>query len=478
MGFSVSLGCTVLCFIVTEVVSYDPWDFSARNLNVWKPSARTVPPARQPYGPSLPRANAWAEVDVSQPRALSDLTPVQVKCGEAQVVVTVNRDLFGTGRLVQAADLTLGSPGCEYTSVDDATETVLFEAGLHECGSTLQMTPDSLIYSTTLYYKPEPRSNSLIVRTSPIEVPIECHYPRRDNVSSKAIKPTWVPFSSTISAEERLTFSLRLMNGSTCVPDDWSDERPSNRYHLGDMMHIQADVNTENHVALRLFIDNCVATPSPGMDSTQYALIDYKGCLVDGRSDDSSSAFISPRPKQDTLQFIVNAFRFAEDPQDLPNICWPYRYTSPAILESQQLTKPQIHQTKRVPSTKQEICKWSPVEGTRDICSCCETRNCGSVGGFSRRVNPSWRRPGRLFQRDLSSSYGDSSKVEAEADVVMGPLFIPDVSTVSRSALEDVMAKTNVQVLLWVTGTAAVLSFVSVILGFLLACKKRNNSAV
>lgn len=37
--------------------------------------------------------------------------------------------------------------------------------------------------------------------------------PRRENVSSNAIRPTWAPFSSTLSAEESLVFSLRLMNG-------------------------------------------------------------------------------------------------------------------------------------------------------------------------------------------------------------------------------------------------------------------------
>lgn len=32
-------------------------------------------------------------------------------------------------------------------------------------------------------------------------------------MTSNAIRPTWAPFSSTLSAEERLVFSLRLMNG-------------------------------------------------------------------------------------------------------------------------------------------------------------------------------------------------------------------------------------------------------------------------
>ncbi|CAM5087220.1 unnamed protein product, partial [Natator depressus] len=116
----------------------------------------------------------------------------------------------------------------------------------------------------------------------------------------------WVPFSSTLSAEERLDFSLHLMN------DDWSAERPSNGFQLGEVMHIQADVSTGNHVALWLFVDNCVATLTPDRDSSpRYAVIDFSGCLVDGRSDDIPSAFISPR--QDTLQFMVDVFRFAGD---------------------------------------------------------------------------------------------------------------------------------------------------------------------
>ncbi|CAM5090044.1 unnamed protein product [Natator depressus] len=91
-----------------------------------------------------------------------------------------------------------------------------------------------------------------------------------DNVSSKAIKLMWVPFSSTLSAEERLDFSLHLMN------DDWSAERPSNGFQLGEVMHIQADVSTGNHVALWLFVDNCVATLTPDRDSSpRYAVIDF-----------------------------------------------------------------------------------------------------------------------------------------------------------------------------------------------------------
>uniref|UniRef100_A0A8D0L6N5 Zona pellucida sperm-binding protein 3 n=1 Tax=Sphenodon punctatus TaxID=8508 RepID=A0A8D0L6N5_SPHPU len=298
--------------------------------------------------------------------AVSSLQPVTVHCQEAQLVVIVHRDLFGTGRLIKATDLSLGPAACPYTSLNAAENTVIFEAGLHECGSTLQMTPDFLIYSTSLYYNPSPARNSVIQRTNPAVVPIECHYPRKDNVSSKAIKPTWVPFSSTISAEEQLDFSLRLMN------DDWSTERPSSAFQLGDVMHIQADVRTGNHVALRLFVDSCVATLTPDRASSpQYAIIDFNGCLIDGRSDDTSSAFLSLRPRQDSLRFMVDVFRFAGDARDLSYITCHLKVT--AVDQAPD------------PLNKASGVTWKRegVEGTRDICSCCETGLCGLGAWFN-----------------------------------------------------------------------------------------------
>ncbi|NXC58390.1 ZP3 protein, partial [Aleadryas rufinucha] len=198
--------------------------------------------------------------------------PVAVQCQEAQLVVTVHRDLFGNGRLVSAAELSLGPAACKHSRLDPSRNTVTFSAGLHECGSTVQITPDSLIYRTLLTYEPSPGSNPVIVRSNPAVIPIECHYPRRDNVSSGAIRPTWAPFNSALAAEEKLLFSLRLMN------EDWSAERAFTGFQLGDVLNIQAEVGTESHVPLRLFVDSCVATLSPGAEaSPHYAIIDFNG---------------------------------------------------------------------------------------------------------------------------------------------------------------------------------------------------------
>ncbi|KAM6350646.1 zona pellucida sperm-binding protein 3-like [Alca torda] len=412
MGFGGSLRLAVLlCWVLAEVVSYSPWSFPLRGdsgvLRVQGDSSWSWPRV-----PSFSQPSPWAWVDVSQLQAAAPLHPVAVQCQEAQVVVTVHRDLFGTGHLVKAADLTLGSAACLPVAQGAAAEsTVTFVAGLHECGSTLQMTPDSLIYKTNLSYKPTPSGNLVIVRTNPAVVPIECHYPRKSNVSSNAVWPTWAPFRSSLSAEERLTFSLRLMT------DDWSTERLSNGFQLGESLHLQADVASGGHVPLRLFVDDCVATLSPDRNSSpRYALIDLSGCLVDGRSDDTTSAFISPRLRQDMLQFTVDAFKFAGDDRNLIYITCHLK-VSPADQAPDPLNK--------ACSFNKASSLWAPVEGTGDICSCCEMGNCPWYGASSRRINPPSRWPGRRLKRDIPSNQGVSSKA-AEAEVSLGPLVILD----------------------------------------------------
>ncbi|CAM5144609.1 unnamed protein product [Eretmochelys imbricata] len=180
-----NLGFALLCWVVSGVTCYNPWDFSRIHSAIWRPTPRAEPPQQQAHVLSLAQPYPWARADASQLRAVSVLQPVMVQCEEAQMVITVHRDLFGMGRLIKAADLSLGPAACRYVSLNDAENTVIFVAGLHECGSTLQMTPDSLLYSTSLNYNPTPASNSVILRTNPAVIPIECHYPRKDNVSSK-----------------------------------------------------------------------------------------------------------------------------------------------------------------------------------------------------------------------------------------------------------------------------------------------------
>ncbi|XP_053825576.1 zona pellucida sperm-binding protein 3-like [Vidua macroura] len=351
-----------------------------------------------------PWERAWSDPGVwGDERAHSrphSRAPVEVQCQEARLEVTVHRDLFGNGRLVSAAELSLGPAACKHSRLDPSQKTVTFSAGLHECGSTVQVTPDSLIYRTLLSYDPSPGSNPAIVRSDPAVIPIECHYPRRDNVSSNvtsgSIRPTWAPFNSALASQEKLLFSLRLMN------EDWSSERDLSAFRLGDVLNIQAEVGAHSHVPLRLFVDSCVATLGPGAgNEPHYAIIDFNGCLVDGRSDATSSAFVTPRPRQDVLRFQIDAFRFAGDPRSLIYITCHLKVT-PAEQSPDALNK--------ACSFSKARNAWAPVEGTRDICSCCERGNCG------QRPPEPW--DGHRYRRH------DGHGATSEADVVIGPVLL------------------------------------------------------
>ncbi|XP_053115263.1 zona pellucida sperm-binding protein 3-like [Hemicordylus capensis] len=397
MWWSKGIGCLVLCCLIDAVICANLWDFS-----------RHVPESRQ-----LPsRANNLIRQSEWWP---SSLQPVTVQCQEAQMVVMIHRDLFRTGHLIQAADLSLGPQACHYTYLSTSGDLVIFEVGLHECGTKLQTTLDSLIYRTSLYYNPGPASNPIIVRNSPMEIPIECRYPRRDNVSSNAIKPTWMPFSLTMSGEGMLHFSLRLMT------DDWSAERASTVYQLGDYLHIQAAVYSGNHVPLRLFVDSCMATLTPGSDSIpQYAILDFHGCLVDGRAHDVTSAFIIPRPQPETLQFLVETFRFAGETRNLIYIACHLKVTA-VDKEPDLLNKACWFNNQRN--------TWLPIEGSKDICDCCEAGSCGSSEGQLRTTDLGTHRSPRHGDRVLSeSAIIDISKGEMEADLLVGPLLVFDTA--------------------------------------------------
>ncbi|NXL77954.1 ZP3 protein, partial [Leptocoma aspasia] len=291
--------------------------------------------------------------------------PVEVQCQEAQLVVTVHRDLFGNGRLVSAAELSLGPAACKHSRLDPSQKTVTFSAGLHECGSTVQVTPDSLIYRTLLSYEPSPGSNPAIVRRSPAVIPIECHYPR-------CACPAFPAVPARVPGIPRNPAPIPGSHPGFLPVPDWSSERDFSAFRLGDVLNIQAEVGAHSHVPLRLFVDSCVATMGPGAgNEPRYAIIDFNGCLVDGRSDATSSAFVTPRPRQDVLRFQIDAFRFAGDPRSLIYITCHLKVT-PAEQSPDALNK--------ACSFSKARNAWAPVEGTRDICSCCELGNCGQRG--------------------------------------------------------------------------------------------------
>ncbi|XP_044535466.1 zona pellucida sperm-binding protein 3-like [Gracilinanus agilis] len=407
MGQGGQVGCLFLLLVLSELVSVDLCGSSS--------SLRSKEFLRPSYNSS--HAHSSRDHGVH-----SQLFPVKVQCQETKLVANIRRDLFGKGKLINPSDLSLGPAGCQYTAFNESNNIIVFQAGLHECGSTRQVTTDFLVYSINLYYNPTPAVNSTILRNNPTVILIECSYPRRNNVSSKAIQPTWIPFNSILSSQKRLKFTLQLMT------DDWSAKRASSNYQLGDAISIQANVNTGSHVALRLFIDSCVATLKPNQDSTpSYALIDFYGCLVDRQSESVESTFISPRSKPETLQFVIDAFKFSGEPKDQIYITCHLKVT-----EAVDLPDP----SKKACFFNNSSQKWSAVEGTDSICTCCETGSCRKAHLPNRLSRSHWKRS--------ELSWKEVSRKENEADVVLGPLIIYGMTVgPSRIESQDKGARTN-----------------------------------
>ncbi|XP_072420371.1 zona pellucida sperm-binding protein 3-like [Chiloscyllium punctatum] len=404
---------------------------------------------------------------VSEVVSVSPLQTVMVQCGEHNLLVRAKLDLFGTGHLIKAADLTLGTVGCQPTRVYPENHTVLFDYGLHECGSRLQITGDFLIYTTHLTHIPN-YPGSVIVRTNGAVVPIECRYLRKGNVSSNPINPTWIPFSSTRSGEGHLSFSLRLMNG------DWLTERPSTVYSLGDLIHIEASVSMANHMPLKLYIDRCVATLSPDKDSTpRYRIIDYNGCLLDSKAEDSFSTFVLPGDGQepDKLRFDLDAFRFYGDENSLIFITCHLKVA--AVDQGDSRNKACTFQK------LQNI--WTPLEESdSDICACCHVGNCGSTREI---LFPSRGR------RDLGPEAGRTLTILIEAglkwerEASLGPLIILDtgLTNLATEPLPEVEGRIQerspgVELVVMVTLTVTVVCLISASLLALVLSRKHKQT--
>ncbi|CAL8360321.1 unnamed protein product [Lota lota] len=278
---------------------------------------------------------------------------VRVACGEQVVQVQVQKDLLGIGQPILAADITLG---------DCPPSEELVEA---------QMTEDSFIYQFTLLYTASAVGGSPIVRTRDASIPIECHYPRSQDVSSSAVMPTWTPFAATEASEESLHFSLKLMT------DDWQSERPSTQYFLGEQLNFEASVAQFYHVPLRVFVDHCVATLIPNTNTVpRYAFLDNYGCLMDGLLTGSSSQIL-PRVQEDKLRIQLEVFRFQQESSGVIYVTCSLRAT--------RVDEP-VSVTSKACSFSDG---WREASGFHNSCSCCET-SCGSGGPRAQLPGAQW----------------------------------------------------------------------------------------
>ncbi|KAI2654069.1 Zona pellucida sperm-binding protein 3 [Labeo rohita] len=228
----------------------------------------------------------------------------------------------------------------------------------------VEMTEDELVYTFSLTYTPEALAGTPITRADGAIVGVQCHYPRLQNVSSDVLMPTWVPYASTEVGDEVLLFSLKLML------DDWSYERPSNYYFLGNVFNLEASVKVYNHVPLRVFVDSCVATQAPDVNSLpRYSFIENHGCFVDAKATSSSSRFM-PQTQPEKVQFQLEAFMFQEGQS-------PSIYIT-CLLKATFASVPSDAGRKSCSFAN----GWFAADGNHQVCGCCDS-TCGPDSGIA-----------------------------------------------------------------------------------------------
>ncbi|ROI68655.1 Zona pellucida sperm-binding protein 3 [Anabarilius grahami] len=282
------------------------------------------------------------------------------------VVPEVQRELAVDFQLRQPMTPSSVAVQCSENRVlveDTEARVLIFEYELQDCNSVLMMNEDELVYTFSITYTPEALAGTPITRADAV-VGVQCHYQRLQNVSSNALRPTWVPYASMEVGEEVLLFSLKLMM------DDWSHQRPSNSYFLGGVINIEASVKVYNHVPLRVFVDSCVATQGPDVNSLpRYSFIENHGCFVDAKATASSSRFM-PWAQEGKIQFQLEAFMFQESSS-------PYVYIT-CILKATIASVPSDAQRKSCSFAN----GWFAADGNNQVCGCCDS-TCGPDGGFA-----------------------------------------------------------------------------------------------
>lgn len=73
----------------------------------------------------------------------------------------------------------------------------------------------------------------------------------------------------------------RLSLAPLCtLSENWNTEKLAPTFHLGEVAHLQAEVQAGSHLPLQLFVDHCVATPSLSLEtnsSPYHFIVDFHG---------------------------------------------------------------------------------------------------------------------------------------------------------------------------------------------------------
>lgn len=135
---------TAVCLVVLALLgSFCDAQFKPAYPKPGKPA--TPPQEHQQQKHTFEKDLTWTYPNPPQPEPKVDVpfelrhpvpaATVAVECREDVAHVEAKKDFFGIGQFINPNDLTLGS--CGAVGEDSAAQVLIFEAALHDCGSTL-----------------------------------------------------------------------------------------------------------------------------------------------------------------------------------------------------------------------------------------------------------------------------------------------------------------------------------------------------
>ncbi|XP_035005320.2 zona pellucida sperm-binding protein 3 isoform X2 [Hippoglossus stenolepis] len=256
-----------------------------------------------------------------------DSSRLEIRCGEAEVRVTVQRRLLEERRVpFRREHLRLGA---KPTRGQEAScgprglmtgEAAVISAGLRDCGA------ESRVHDS------------------------EC---RRIN-----------PNLATHDIHYRCIWPSALLPS---YHDDCNSLRSSSVYQQGEAVFLEASVEAPLHPLLTVYVDYCVATLKPDpLSSPSYRFITNYGCLVDSVLPGSSSKFLL-REQENRLCFSVQAFHFKQDSGEQMFISCHLRATPKPNSQSHLNKACFFHRP---------TFRWRATEGDQALCECCDSDDC------------------------------------------------------------------------------------------------------
>ncbi|XP_069607586.1 zona pellucida sperm-binding protein 3-like [Ranitomeya imitator] len=218
----------------------------------------------------LPTMQKTAQQQASKLLEQAPPNVVFYQCNRTSVSVAVKKDPLDNRMLVDPGSLTLGK--CFPSSTTALRGFLVFEYSLYDCRFSRMVSGNAVKFFTDLVYKPGAGAN---VFPQPFQQQINC-------ISDISMNPSPIESAVTVQASGAGQFdiSAQIMNGNYLVnPYDFSTGIDVKDFFLGAPIFLAISVATANHMALQIFVDECIVAPTRDLSiaGERYILINNHG---------------------------------------------------------------------------------------------------------------------------------------------------------------------------------------------------------